>query len=98
MVDMAAIYEEGYLPNIQQDYQKAYDLYSQAAQQGQSKGWLNMGLMCQQGKHVPENQEAALEHFRKAAALDNPEAQDLLAMQGLHFESSLYTRETQGSA
>lgn len=57
-----------------------------------------MGLMCQQGKHVSQDQEQALEHFKKAAAMNNQEAQDLLVMQGVHYEQSVYSKETQASA
>ncbi len=45
-----------------------------AANRGDHKGYLNIGLMYQQGKYVQQDLEEAMSYFIKAAQLNNQDA------------------------
>jgi hypothetical protein len=58
--DAEAAYQRG-------DYAAAYRLWLPLAQQGSSLAQLNIGRMYERGEGMPQNQQAAMDWYRKAA-------------------------------
>ena len=59
-------------------YEKAFNLFRQAAEQGDAKGQYNLGVMYDKGLGVPQNYPAAFEWYTKAAEQGNINAQNNL--------------------
>lgn len=63
---------------VERDYNKAFDIYEQAAMQGDMDAQYRLGDMYFNGEGVEQNYEKAFEWYKKSAALGNLFAQDLL--------------------
>jgi len=62
---------------VDQDYKKAFEWYSKAAQQGNSQAQLIVGMMYFKGEGVQQNNELAEKWLRKAAENGNKDALSL---------------------
>jgi TPR repeat protein len=68
---------------VEQDYARAFELYTQAADKGSPWAPYNLGDMYRLGKGVNEDREMAIKWYRKAASLGNEEAKKALADLGV---------------
>lgn len=74
---LAADYEHG-RQGIKQDYQRAFELYCQAALQGDSESAYNMGFMYFNGRGKPRDLALAMGWFKLAADKGDSHAQNML--------------------
>lgn len=65
---------------VQQDFQKAHELYLKAVSQGNTDAMLNLGYMYFVGEGVDQNFVEARQWYKKAASLGNSDANTNLAM------------------
>ena len=63
--DLGVMYQEG--QGIRQDYMKAFECYTKAAEQEFSKAQYNLGTLYKKGQGVPQNFIKAAEWYTKAA-------------------------------
>jgi len=76
-VAIYCIYENGI--GVTQNYSKAFELYSKAAEQGEAHAHYNLGKLYLDGKGVTKNSTKAIELFTKAADQGIEDAQQQLA-------------------
>jgi len=74
---LAADYEHG-RQGVKQDYQRAFELYCQAALQGDSESAYNMGFMYFNGRGKPRDLALAMGWFKQAADAGDNHAQNML--------------------
>jgi hypothetical protein len=72
--DLAALYTAGQA-GVQQNYERAYYWFKQAADQGIANAAYNLGVLNHQGLGQAQNMDRALDWYRRAAQLGHPEAQ-----------------------
>ena len=89
MVQMAELFENGAVGGT--DLAKAMDLYSEAAERGDTAAQLNLGYMYLDGRGVEQSDEAAVRWFRESAEQGNVFAQNdmgILYLDGRGVEQS----------
>ncbi len=74
---LATDYEHG-REGVKQDYQQAFQLYCQAALQGDAESAYSMGFMYFNGRGMPRNLTLALRWFKQAADAGDSHAQKML--------------------
>lgn len=72
---LGAVYALGI--GVNQDYKKAFEWYSKAAQQENDEAQFTVGMMYYKGEGVPQNNELAEKWLRKAAENGNKDALSL---------------------
>jgi len=65
---------------VPQDYSKAIQYYTQAANKGNTNAQVNLGIMYAFGKGVPQNFLKAIQYYTQAANNGNTDAQYYLGM------------------
>lgn len=75
---LGALYMSG--RGVRKSDEKAYELFSAAAEKGDPLSMYNMGLMLIYGEGVEKSEEKGFEWISKAAGLSFPEAEENLAM------------------
>lgn len=65
----AATLEEGVAAVEKQDYETAFSVFKQLAEQGNAEAQYNLAILYRQGKGVTQDKEVALKWFEKSAAL-----------------------------
>ncbi|KAL4463916.1 hypothetical protein ABPG74_005853 [Tetrahymena malaccensis] len=68
LINLGAIYEEGYDGNLP-DYDKAYELYLQAANNGSAEAWTHIGLMIEMGRKKDCKASDGYQAYLKASQL-----------------------------
>lgn len=76
---LGAVYYEG-LNGMKQDYAKALELFTKAADAGNAVAMTNIGRIYYFGKGVKKDAKKAAEYFMKAAEKGEPEGQYSLAL------------------
>ena len=56
---------------VMQNYEKAFEQYTKAAEQGYPKALVNLGGMYLLGKYVKQDYNIAIEYYKKATEQDN---------------------------
>ena len=79
-------YQDGWDAYERQDYKTAYKLWLPLAEQGFAQAQLNLGVMYDNGKGVPQDYEEAVKWYRLAAEQRHERAQFNLEM--MHGNSS----------
>lgn len=80
---------------VKKDYNKAFELYLQAAEQGHSDSQLEVGYMYETGKGINQDKEKAVYWYQKSANQDNKIAQCNL---GYCYEKSIGVEKNLESA
>lgn len=89
-VSLAAGMDDGWLAYQSQDYERAYELWLPAAQEGSAMAQNNLGVMYLKGHGVRRDDGAAVLWFERAAAQGSVEAQTSLG--ALYMEGRGVTR------
>ena len=76
MTSLALMYDHG--DGVEQDYEKAFEYYTLAAEQGEGKAFNNLGDMYENGHGMEQDYEKAAEYYRKAAEMGIVEAEEAL--------------------
>jgi TPR repeat protein len=63
---------------VEQDYKKAFILFSKAAQAGNAQAQFNLGALYDMGLGCEEDKEKAIEWCRKAAFQGHPKAKGII--------------------
>ena len=95
MAAVAQYYENGQ-GGVQADHQQALAWYRRAAEQGNARAMLFMGMAYEAGNGLPQDMEQALAWYRKAADADNARAMLLLGVAyeaGKHVERDMKTAQ-----
>ena len=71
------MYDNG--EGVVQNYEKAFEWYSKAANQGNAQAQYNLGSLYHNGQGVEKNDKRAFEWYRKAANSGHSQAKLVLA-------------------
>jgi TPR repeat protein len=71
-------YQAGRIAFVQKDYALALQLYQKAANAGYPAGYINIGILYEQGAGVPQNYIEARKWYEKAIAADDPAAMNAI--------------------
>ena len=75
--NLAIMYEFG--QGIEQDYKKAFELYKESAENGDSFAQCRLGIMFEEGRGIEKDYEKAMYWYKKAAEQNDPEGQCFIA-------------------
>ena len=78
------MYQNGY--GVEKDYKKAFEWFFKSAEQGNSFGQYNLGVMYQNGCGVEKDLKKAIEWYFKSAEQGNFYGQYILAELQLLFD------------
>jgi TPR repeat protein len=73
MSNLGVMYDNGL--GVEQSYEKAFEYYEQAAQQGDTSAMAHLGVMYANGLGVDQSYERAVEYYEQAAHLGHANAQ-----------------------